>query len=147
MRTDAEIQRAVLAELKWDPRVEETEVGVEVDDGVVTLTGNVPTYVKCLAAQEAAAPGLAGAKQQPLRLPALPFLRRQETSAIVNIASIAALRMSGDRPHIAYSASKMGVIGLSKSVAMEQARKGVRCNVVVPGLMNTPLVETPRIAC
>nr|WP_246513872.1 SDR family NAD(P)-dependent oxidoreductase [Neoroseomonas soli] len=72
---------------------------------------------------------------------ALPHLRQQETSAIVNIASIAALRMSGDRPHIAYSASKMGVIGLSKSVAMEQARKGVRCNVVVPGLMNTPLVE------
>jgi NAD(P)-dependent dehydrogenase (short-subunit alcohol dehydrogenase family) len=72
---------------------------------------------------------------------ALPYLRQQETAAIVNIASIAALRMSGDRPHIAYSASKMGVIGLTKSVAMDQARKGVRCNVVIPGLMNTPLVE------
>ena len=47
-----------------------------------------------------------------------------------------------DRPHIAYSASKMGVIGLSKSVAMDQARHGVRCNTVIPGLMNTPLVES-----
>ncbi|WP_369412687.1 SDR family NAD(P)-dependent oxidoreductase [Neoroseomonas alba] len=72
---------------------------------------------------------------------ALPYLRECETAAIVNIASIAALRMSGDRPHIAYSASKMGVIGLTKSVAMDQARKGVRCNVVIPGLMHTPLVE------
>lgn len=73
---------------------------------------------------------------------ALPHLRQQATAAIVNIASIAALRMSGDRPHIAYSASKMGVIGLTKSVAMDQARQGVRCNVVIPGLMNTPLVES-----
>jgi len=72
---------------------------------------------------------------------ALPYLRQQETAAIVNLASIAALRMSGDRPHIAYSASKMGVIGLTKSVAMDQARKGVRCNAVIPGLMHTPLVE------
>ena len=72
---------------------------------------------------------------------ALPYLRERETAAIVNIASIAALRMSGDRPHIAYSASKMGVIGLTRSVAMDQARKGVRCNVVIPGLMHTPLVE------
>ena len=73
---------------------------------------------------------------------ALPHLRQQETAAIVNIASIAALRMSGDRPHIAYSSSKMGVIGLSKSVAMDQARHGVRCNTVIPGLMHTPLVES-----
>lgn len=54
MRTDADVQRAVLEELKWDPRVEETEVGIEVDRGVVTLTGNVSSYVKRLAAQEAA---------------------------------------------------------------------------------------------
>jgi osmotically-inducible protein OsmY len=54
MRTDAQIQQAVLEELRWDPRVEETEVGVAVDNGVVTLTGTVTTYVKRLAAQEAA---------------------------------------------------------------------------------------------
>jgi NAD(P)-dependent dehydrogenase (short-subunit alcohol dehydrogenase family) len=37
----------------------------------------------------------------------------------------------------------MGIIGLSKSVAMDQARHGVRCNTVIPGLMNTPLVGEP----
>ena len=45
------------------------------------------------------------------------------------------------RAHVAYSAAKAGVIGLSKSVAIAGARAGVRCNTVVPGLMHTPLVE------
>ena len=41
----------------------------------------------------------------------------------------------------AYSASKAGIIGFSKSVAMAYAARGIRCNTVVPGLMHTPLVE------
>jgi osmotically-inducible protein OsmY len=53
-QSDAEIQQEVLRELRWDTRVEETEVGVEVDKGVVTLTGTVSSYAKKLAAQEAA---------------------------------------------------------------------------------------------
>jgi osmotically-inducible protein OsmY len=53
-KSDSEIHRQVLQELKWDTRVEETEVGVEVDKGVVTLTGTVSSYAKKLAAQEAA---------------------------------------------------------------------------------------------
>jgi osmotically-inducible protein OsmY len=53
-KSDAQIQQDVLKELKWDPRVEETEVGVQVEKGVVTLTGTVSSYAKRLAAQEAA---------------------------------------------------------------------------------------------
>jgi len=53
-RTDTEIQQDVLRELKWDPRVEETDVGVEVDEGVVTLTGTVSSWGKRQAAVEAA---------------------------------------------------------------------------------------------
>jgi osmotically-inducible protein OsmY len=52
--TDSEIQQAVLRELKWDTRVEETDVGVEVDGGIVTLTGTVTSWAKRIAAQEAA---------------------------------------------------------------------------------------------
>jgi osmotically-inducible protein OsmY len=48
------MQQAVLRELKWDTRVEETEVGVTVDGGVVTLTGPVSSWGKRLAAEEAA---------------------------------------------------------------------------------------------
>jgi osmotically-inducible protein OsmY len=54
MKTDVEIQQAVLEELKWDPRIVPTDVGVEVRQGVVTLTGTVNSYPKRLAAQEAA---------------------------------------------------------------------------------------------
>lgn len=54
MKSDSEIQSDVLKELKWDTRVEETEVGVQVHQGIVTLVGTVTSYAKKLAAQEAA---------------------------------------------------------------------------------------------
>lgn len=54
IRSDEEIQRDVLAELKWDMRVQPNEVGVSVKDGVVTLTGWVDSYLKRWAAEEAA---------------------------------------------------------------------------------------------
>jgi osmotically-inducible protein OsmY len=52
--TDAELQRDVIAELKWEPSVDATAVGVSVKEGVVTLTGNVSTYPEKWAAEEAA---------------------------------------------------------------------------------------------
>jgi osmotically-inducible protein OsmY len=54
VKSDTQIHRDVLNELKWDTRVEETDVGVEVDNGIVTLTGTVSSYAKRVAAQEAA---------------------------------------------------------------------------------------------
>ncbi len=54
MKTDGQIQKDVLDELAWDTRVKATDVGVEVDKGVVTLTGKVPSYGKKVAASEAA---------------------------------------------------------------------------------------------
>ena len=53
-KSDEHIHQEVLRELRWDSRVDETEVGVEVDQGVVTLTGTVASYPKKLAAQAAA---------------------------------------------------------------------------------------------
>ena len=54
VKTDSQIQQDVIRELKWDTRVSETDVGVEVDGQVVTLTGTVPTYAKQMAAEQAA---------------------------------------------------------------------------------------------
>jgi NAD(P)-dependent dehydrogenase (short-subunit alcohol dehydrogenase family) len=71
----------------------------------------------------------------------LPVMEQQGKGAIVNISSVAALRMSPTRVHVAYSATKAAIIALSKSVAMAYVKKGIRCNTVVPGLMHTPLVE------
>jgi osmotically-inducible protein OsmY len=53
-RTDAQIQTDVLAELKWEPRLNPNEIGVAVKDGVVTLTGWVDSYTKRWAAEDAA---------------------------------------------------------------------------------------------
>jgi osmotically-inducible protein OsmY len=53
-KTDSQIQGDVLEELKWDTRVKETDVGIEVNAGVVTLTGTVESWTARLAAQEAA---------------------------------------------------------------------------------------------
>ena len=53
-KSDSQIHHDVLAELKWDSRVDETEVGVQVNGGVVTLTGTVTSWAKRVAAQEAA---------------------------------------------------------------------------------------------
>ena len=54
IRTDEEIQKDVLAELKWDAQVQPNEIGVAVKDGVVTLTGWVDSYLKKWAAEDAA---------------------------------------------------------------------------------------------
>jgi osmotically-inducible protein OsmY len=53
-KTDTQIHHDVIEELKWDSRVDETEVGVQVAAGVVTLTGTVTSWAKRVAAQEAA---------------------------------------------------------------------------------------------
>jgi NAD(P)-dependent dehydrogenase (short-subunit alcohol dehydrogenase family) len=74
---------------------------------------------------------------------AIPVMLEQGKGAIVNIASVAGLRndFTSGRSHVAYSASKAGVIQLSRSTAGTYAKKGIRVNTVVPGLMHTPLVE------
>lgn len=66
-----------------------------------------------------------------------PDMIRLSRGSIVNIASIEALR--GTNGLSAYTASKWGLRGMSKSAAMELGPKGVRVNVVHPGAINTPM--------
>ena len=54
MKTDNALQRDVLAELQWDPRVDHSHIGVAAKDGVVTLSGIVPSYAEKVAAEKAA---------------------------------------------------------------------------------------------
>jgi osmotically-inducible protein OsmY len=54
MKTSAEVQRDVLEELEFDPSLDSAAIGVAVDDGVVTLSGHVPTYAHRAAAERAA---------------------------------------------------------------------------------------------
>lgn len=60
-----------------------------------------------------------------------------EGGALVFVSSVAGLQPGSQSP--AYDASKAGVIGLNRHVALELARRGVRSNVVAPGLIDTPM--------
>ena len=71
---------------------------------------------------------------------AVPQMRAAGYGRIVNIASAHGLRASPFKS--AYVAAKHGVVGLTKTVALELAGKGVTCNAVCPGFVLTPLVET-----
>ncbi|MGZ3299490.1 MAG: BON domain-containing protein [Isosphaeraceae bacterium] len=54
MKTDSELQREVLDELKWEPSVDAAHIGVSAKDGVVTLSGHVSSYAEKFAAERAA---------------------------------------------------------------------------------------------
>ena len=71
---------------------------------------------------------------------AVPHMKAAGYGRIVNIASAHGLRASPYKA--AYVAAKHGVVGLTKTVALELAGKGVTCNAVCPGFVLTPLVET-----
>lgn len=66
------------------------------------------------------------------------FLRNRE-GVIINITSVSGLL--GNAGQCNYSASKAGLIGLTKSVAKELAMKGIRCNAIAPGFIATDMTE------
>lgn len=72
------------------------------------------------------------------------MLRQFETEgkggAIVNIGSIAGMRWTGV-PYIGYATTKGAIEPFTRAIAMQYADKGIRCNCIVPGLMNTPMVH------
>jgi meso-butanediol dehydrogenase/(S,S)-butanediol dehydrogenase/diacetyl reductase len=71
---------------------------------------------------------------------AIPLLRANEGGAIVTVSSVLGL-VGGDRDFAthAYAASKAGLIGLTRAMAVSYAPEGIRCNTVAPGLIATPM--------
>jgi 3-oxoacyl-[acyl-carrier protein] reductase len=69
----------------------------------------------------------------------VPAMMKQRQGAIVNIASIVGVR--GNAGQANYSASKAGMIGLTKTLAKEYAKRGVRANAVAPGFIQTAMTD------
>ncbi|MEQ1566566.1 MAG: 3-oxoacyl-ACP reductase FabG [Myxococcota bacterium] len=69
----------------------------------------------------------------------LPILARKRDGAIVNVASVAGLR--GSAGQVNYAASKAAVIAITRSLALELARRNVRVNAVAPGFVRTDMTS------
>lgn len=67
------------------------------------------------------------------------YLMRSKTGRVINIGSVSGV--AGNAGQANYSASKAGLIGLTKSIAKELAGKGVTCNVVAPGFITTDMTD------
>jgi len=70
---------------------------------------------------------------------AIPYMQRQNKGSIINTASFVAV-MGAATSQISYSASKGGVLAMSRELGVEFARQGIRVNALCPGPVNTPLL-------
>ena len=75
----------------------------------------------------------------------VPHMEKAGGGAIVNISSISAVRHNL-RPFIAYYTSKAGILGFTRGVALDHAKSRIRCNAILPGMMNTPMMIEPAKA-
>jgi osmotically-inducible protein OsmY len=148
VRTDEQIQKDVLAELKWDARVQPNEVGVAVKDGVVTLAGWVDAYTKRWAAEEAAhrVRGVkAVANDIEVRLPG----SAERTDADIAAAAIRALEwdafLSADKLDVTVSNGWVTIKGeLEWQYQKLDAERVVRRLTGVKGVINSITVK-PRL--
>jgi NAD(P)-dependent dehydrogenase (short-subunit alcohol dehydrogenase family) len=71
----------------------------------------------------------------------IPIMRLQRAGAIIMISSLAALE---NYPLVAYKATKAAMIAFTKQVAIQNAEYGIRANVILPGLIDTPMAVDTR---
>jgi NAD(P)-dependent dehydrogenase (short-subunit alcohol dehydrogenase family) len=71
----------------------------------------------------------------------IPIMRQQQSGAIINISSMAVLTTY---PYVAYKATKAAMVSFTEQLAYQNAQYGIRANVILPGLMNTPMAVDTR---
>jgi len=71
----------------------------------------------------------------------IPIMREQKGGAIINISSMAVITTY---PYVAYKATKAAMVSFTEQLAYQNAQYGIRANVILPGLMNTPMAVDTR---
>jgi NAD(P)-dependent dehydrogenase (short-subunit alcohol dehydrogenase family) len=72
----------------------------------------------------------------------LPVMRAQRSGVVITISSVAAWEQY---PNVAYKATKAGIIAFTQQIAIQNAEFGIRANVILPGLMDTPMAVDTRV--
>lgn len=150
MRNDAQLQSDVRAELAWDPRVDDSVVRVAASDGVVTLTGSVPSYADKVAAARAAE-RVFGVRAVANDLAVqIPVTHEQSDTAIAKAAADA-LEWDVEVPGEAVMSSvSNGIITLDGSVEWryqrDAAARAVRNLTGVRGVINNIAIVAKRAA-
>ena len=71
----------------------------------------------------------------------IPIMRKQKSGVIINISSMAVITTY---PYVAYKATKSAMVAFTEQLAYQNAEHGIRANVILPGLMNTPMAVDTR---
>lgn len=147
--TDSELQRDVLDELRWEPTVDEAHIGVSVKNGVVTLTGHVPSYAEKFGAERAAkrVHGVkAVANELEVKLPGSSRRTDEDIAAAVVRALEADLSVPADKIKVTVSEGWVTLEGEVKwQFQKNAAERSVRYLTGVKGVNNLIKVE-PRVA-
>src|SRR3569833_1352040 len=129
MKSDNEIQQDVIEQLKWEPFLYASEIGVSVKDGIVTLSGQVDSYLKKLHAEKAAR-NVKGVKALAEDIAVRVFPTGQKTDAEIATAAFNALKwhsaVRDDKIHISV---EEGVVKLDGQVEWEYQREAARIAV------------------
>lgn len=149
MKTDAQIQKDVLEEFKWDSRIKETDVGVLVRDSVVTLTGTLESWTARMAAQEAAH-RVAGVLDVANDIRVVPWARFEKTDADIARAVRRTLEWDVFVPDEKIrSTVSEGVVTLEGNVDLwaqhDDASRAVRNLAGVREVRNLIAVVPPRV--
>jgi len=148
MRTDTQLQKDVIDELRWDPSIREKEIGVAAKGGVVTLTGSVPTYADKYAA-ERASERISGVRAVADDLVVVYSDRSRRTDTDIAHAVATSLILDVHVPTAVKATVAGGWVTLDGSVAWQYERdaaaRAVRYLEGVRGVTNAIVVK-PAIA-
>jgi len=150
MKTDEQIQKDVMEELRWEPSLHASEIGVAVKEGAVTLTGEVENYLLKLAT-ERAAKRVKGVKVVVQEVKVNPYIGKQHTDVQIGQAIISALEWHSEVPQAKLSVKVQdGWVTLEGEVDWNYQRRAAEQTIEalkgVRGVTNLIRVKSSAVA-